>query len=86
MGLCNVPATFPIVMISIFYDYIDDFIFIYLDDIFFFSNTKEKHIRYLRMVLLRLHSHKLYLEKQKVVLIKKGTECLGLRIGKKESK
>ena len=37
MGLCNAPATFQTLMNTIFYDCIDEFIVVYMDDLLIFS-------------------------------------------------
>ena len=46
-GDCNAPATMMRIMNMIFSDYLGDFIWIYLDDIVIFSNTKHEHIGHL---------------------------------------
>lgn len=33
MGLCNAPATVKYIMNRIFYDFIDDFLVVYMDDL-----------------------------------------------------
>lgn len=60
MGLRNAPATFQALMNAIFRDCIDDFIVIYLDDILIFSDSRQDHLRHLRIVLSRLKEHQLY--------------------------
>ena len=60
MGLCNAPATFQSLMNRIFYDCIDFFIVIYMDDILIFSKDEESHYKHLKIVLERLEENKLY--------------------------
>jgi hypothetical protein len=61
-GLTNSPATFQTMMNDIFYDLIlEGVVCIYLDDILIFTNSREEHDRISRLVLERLHKHKLYL-------------------------
>ena len=59
-GLTNAPATFMRLMNSIFMDYLDKFVVIYIDDILIYSKTNEEHEEHLRLVLTRLREHRLY--------------------------
>lgn len=83
MGLRNAPATFQSLMNSIFYDTIDDFMVVYLDDILIYSNSREDHLKHLRIVLQRLKDNSLYVEKSKYESMTDKTEFLGLQVGKK---
>ena len=49
-GDCNAPATFQCLMMVIFRDYIGCFIYIYLDDIFIFSDTLKEHELHIQTV------------------------------------
>jgi hypothetical protein len=40
MGLCNAPATFQTLMNNTFYDCIDDFLLVYMDDLLIFSKNE----------------------------------------------
>lgn len=82
MGLRNAPATFQALMNSIYYDVIDDLLVVYLDDLLIYSNSKEEHIRHLRLVLQRLKDNQLFLGKNKYELMTSETEFLGLRVGR----
>src|SRR4051812_38317216 len=59
-GLTNAPATFSRLMNSIFMEYLDKFVVIYLDDIFIYSKNEEEHAEHLRLVLMKLREHRLY--------------------------
>ena len=59
-GLTNAPATFCCLMNSIFMEYLDKFIMVYLDDILIYSKNKEDHVEHLRLVLTKLREHRLY--------------------------
>ena len=59
-GLTNAPATFMRLMNSIFHEYLDKFVIIYIDDILVFSKTEEEHTEHLRLVLTKLRDHRLY--------------------------
>ena len=49
-GLCNAPATFTTLMNNIFYEDLDDFVIIYIDDILVYSKTAEEHAEHLKKV------------------------------------
>jgi hypothetical protein len=53
-GLTNVPAYFMYLMNTVFMEYLDKFIVVFIDDILTFSKTEEKHERHLRLVLEKL--------------------------------
>ena len=59
-GLTNAPATFSRLMNSIFMEYLDKFVVVYLDDILIYSKNEEEHAEHLRLVLQKLREHRLY--------------------------
>ena len=59
-GLTNAPATFMRLMNSVFMEYLDKFVVIYIDDILIYSKTEEEHAEHLRLVLAKLREHRLY--------------------------
>src|SRR3954467_2783613 len=59
-GLTNAPATLSRMMNSIFMEYLDKFVVVYLDDILIYSKNEEEHAKHLRMVLTKLREHRLY--------------------------
>lgn len=65
MDLRNAPETFRTPMRSIFYDYIDVFMVIYLDDILLYSTSVEDHFKHLHVVLSRLRKDKVYVDQNK---------------------
>ncbi|WVZ52947.1 hypothetical protein U9M48_003945 [Paspalum notatum var. saurae] len=58
--LTNAPAYFMQLMNSMFMDYLDKFVVVFIDDILIYSKTEAKHEEHLRLVLQRLREHKLY--------------------------
>ncbi|WVZ62703.1 hypothetical protein U9M48_012416 [Paspalum notatum var. saurae] len=61
-GLTNAPAFFMYMMNSVFMEYLDKFVVIFIDDILIYSKTKEEHEEHLRLVLQKLREHKLYVK------------------------
>ncbi|WVZ75484.1 hypothetical protein U9M48_023530 [Paspalum notatum var. saurae] len=59
-GLINGPAYFMQLMNSVFMDYLDKFVVVFIDDILIYSKTEAEHEEHLRLVLQRLREHKLY--------------------------
>src|SRR3954469_8130903 len=59
-GLINAPTTFSCLMNSIFMEYLDKFVVVYLDDILIYSKNEEDHAQHLRLVLMKLREHRLY--------------------------
>src|SRR3954468_7208070 len=53
-GLTNAPATLSRLMNSIFMEYLDKFIVVYLDDIVIYSKNEEEHGKHIRLVLMKL--------------------------------
>ncbi|GBG79007.1 hypothetical protein CBR_g28720 [Chara braunii] len=64
-GFCNAPGTFQHAMNQIFYDYLDKFVIVYLDDILIFSKTVEEHVANLGKVLGLLRQHKFKINGEK---------------------
>ncbi|NAW18896.1 RNA-directed DNA polymerase, partial [Salmonella sp. hn-f5] len=59
-GLMNAPAFFMYLMNSVFMDYLDKFVVVFIDDILIYSQSEEDHVEHLKMVLQRLREHQLY--------------------------
>ena len=51
MGLCNASATFQTLKKQLFYDCIDDFLVVYMDDLLIFSKDEASHLKHLETVL-----------------------------------
>src|ERR1700721_1888251 len=76
-GLCNAPATFQKLMHDIFWEVLDKFVIIYLDDIIVYSKTREEHLRHLKIVLNLIKTHKLYVNPKKCEFFVQEIEFLG---------
>jgi hypothetical protein len=50
-GLMNVPAYFMYLMNSVFMDYLDKFVVVFIDDILVYSQDEQEHEEHLRKVL-----------------------------------
>jgi hypothetical protein len=59
-GLTNTPALIMNLMNSVFMDYLDKFVVVFIDDILIYSQSEEQHVDHSRMVLQRLREHQLY--------------------------
>ena len=64
-GLTNAPATFQTLMESVFADFLDKFVIVYLDDVLIFSRDEDEHRRHVRLVLERLREHQLFASREK---------------------
>jgi hypothetical protein len=59
-GLTNAPAYFMYLRNSVFMDYIDKFVVVFIDDILIYSQNEQEHEEHLRKVLQRLRDCQLY--------------------------
>jgi hypothetical protein len=59
-GLMNAPAYFMYLMNSVFMDYLDKFVVVFIDDILVYSQNEQEHEEHLRKVLQRLRDCQLY--------------------------
>lgn len=81
-GLTNAPATFCNIMNDVFYEYIDRFVVVYLDDIVVYSKTLDDHLIHLRRVLSRLREHQLYVKMEKCEFAQEEIMFLGHWVSK----
>src|ERR1043165_7837112 len=82
-GLTNAPATFSRLMNSIFMEYLDKFVLVYLDDIPIYPKNEEEHAEHLRLVLMKLREHCLYAKFSKCKFWQPGVTYLGHMISAK---
>lgn len=76
-GLTNAPATFMCLMNSVFHQYLDKFVLIFIDNILIYSWTMEEHQEHLRIVLQTLWEHQLYSKFSKCEFFKEQIQYLG---------
>ena len=76
-GLTNAPSTFMQLMNSIFMEYLDKFIVVFIDDILIFSESHEEHGHHIQLVLQKLREHQLYAKFSKCEFWKDSVEFLG---------
>jgi hypothetical protein len=59
-GLTNAPAYFMYLMNTVFMEYLDKFVVVFISDILIFSKNEDEHDKHLRMVLRKLRENQLY--------------------------
>jgi hypothetical protein len=64
-------------MNSIFSQYLDKFVLIFIDDILIYSKIEEEHEEHLKIVLQNLREHKLYVNFDKCDFYKRKIQYLG---------
>ena len=64
-GLTNAPAVFQTLVNDVLRDFLDHFVFVYLDDILIFSPNTEVHTQHVRLVLQRLLHNNLFVKAEK---------------------
>ena len=68
-GDCNAPATMMRIMNTILSPYLGKFVWVYLDDMFIFSNTYNDHQNHLRQIFKKLEENNFYLRMDKCNLL-----------------
>jgi hypothetical protein len=76
-GLTNAPTTFMCSMNSIFSQYLDNFVVVFINDILVYSKIEEEHEEPLRIALQMLRKHKLYAKFDKCDFYQKEIQYLG---------
>jgi hypothetical protein len=78
--LTNAPTTFCTLMNDIFWEWLDDFVVVYKDDILIYSNSMEEHVEHLRKVFQKLRENELYAKFEKCEFGVTKVDFLGHRI------
>jgi hypothetical protein len=76
-GLSNAPSIFMCLMNGVFWEYLDKFVIVFVDEILVYSKSKEEHEKHLRMVLQVLREHKLYAKITKCIFYQNKIHHLG---------
>ena len=76
-GLTNAPAVFMSLMNSVFRNYLDHFVQVFLDEILIYSKNEKEHEEYLQLVLTCLREHKLFGKLSKCSFFQKEIHYLG---------
>ena len=76
-GLTNAPATFMHLMHSIFREFLDSFLIIFLDDLLVYSRSVAEHQAHVTQVLTVLRQHHLYAKVSKCSFFQHSVEYLG---------
>jgi hypothetical protein len=76
-GLTNAPAHFMYLMNSVFMPELDKFVVVFIDDILVYSKSEEEHAEHLRIVLIHLRDHQLYVKFSKCEFWLKEVQFLG---------
>jgi hypothetical protein len=82
-GLTNAPACFQRFMYSIFKDFLDKFVIVYLDDILIYSKDLETHKSHVKTVLRLLKENQLSVKGSKCVFHSKCVHFLGYVLSEK---
>ena len=76
-GLCNAPGVFQGMINDVLRNFLNKFVFVYLDDILIFSPDEETHIQHVRQVLQKLLENQLYCKAEKCEFHVKTVSFLG---------
>ena len=76
-GLTNAPATFQTAMTTMFTDWLDVFVIVYLDDILIYSSTQQEHLEHVRKVMDKLYQNQWYCKLKKCEFAATSVEYLG---------
>lgn len=64
-GLTNAPATFCNMMNDVLFEYLDDFVVVYLHDIVIYSRTLKEHVNHLSLILSRFRKYTFHVKMEK---------------------
>ncbi len=76
-GLSNSPAVFQALVNDVLRDMVDQFIYVYLDDILIFSSSLQEHVQHVRRVLQRLLENGLFVKVEKCAFHAQSVPFLG---------
>ncbi len=76
-GLSNSPAVFQALINDMLRDMVDQFIYVYLDDILIFSSSLQEHVQHVRRVLQRLLENGIFVKTEKCIFHAQSVSFLG---------
>ena len=76
-GNCNALTTFSRLISHVLHKYLRRFVFVYLDNIFIFSETRQQHIEHICSVCQKLKEFNLYATSQKAEFFSQQMKVLG---------
>ena len=76
-GLANALAAFQDLMNRVFKEFLDKFIIMFIDDISIYSQSREEHREYLRIILQMLKEKQLYAKFKKYEFWSENVSFLG---------
>lgn len=79
-GLTNAPAVFQTLVNDVLRDFLNRFVFVYIDDILIFSPNPQEHTNHVRLVLQRLLENKLFVKAEKCEFHVTSVQFLGIFI------
>ncbi len=82
--LCNESITYQHYMNDVFFDYLNDFVSIYINDIFIYNNFKKKHVNHVKKMLQRLRDADLQIDIDKYEFFVHEIKYLDLIIDRNE--
>lgn len=80
MGLGNARAIFQTQMNSIFYDRLDEFVVLYIDDLLFFSKNRLDCLKHLDIVISLIQEHNLFVGRNKCHFMTDEIDFLCLKV------
>ncbi len=84
--LCNEWITYQYYMNDVFFNYLDDFVSAYINDILIYNNSKMKHTKHVKKILARLRKVKLWTNINKCEFSIHETKYLKLIVNRDEIK
>ncbi len=60
--LCNESIIYQHYINDVFFDYLNNFVFVYIDDILIYNNFKKKHVKHVKQMLQRLRNADLQID------------------------
>jgi len=73
----NIPGTFMQIMSDLFTDYLGQFLWLYIENILIYSDTKLEHLKQIPMVCDKLKQAKFYSGRKKCKFFAKSMNVLG---------